>query len=143
MPLVTVSSIRPALFATVPSRDYLLFWQSGRFQPQRVVRFLDLTKDEVARIADVAPASVRFDRKAPRDLLERLTEVAAICTLVAEFFAGDVTKCSLWFRTPNPLLGEISPRDMIRLGENKKLRSLVMDAITAQSRAAAEADPRE
>jgi hypothetical protein len=132
--------MRPALFATIPSHDYLLFWQSGRFQPQRVVRFLDLTKDDVARIAQVAPASVRFDRKAPRDLLERLTEVAATCTLVAEFFAGDVTRCSLWFRTPNPLLGEASPRDMIRLGENKKLRALVMDAIKEQSPAAPDAD---
>ena len=107
-----------------------------------MVRFLDLTNDDVARIAEVAPASVRFDRKAPRDLLERLTEVAAICTLVAEFFAGDATKCALWFRTPNPLLGEISPRDMIRLGENRKLRSLVMDAITAQSRAAVDSNSR-
>jgi hypothetical protein len=141
--MVIASTVRPSLFATVPSRDYLLFWQSGRFQPQRVARFLDLTRDDVARISGVAAASVRFDRKAPRDLLERLTEVAAICTLVAEFFAGDVTKCALWFRTPNPLLGEISPRDMIRLGENEKLRSLVMGAISAQSRAAADAEPRE
>jgi hypothetical protein len=100
-----------------------------------VVRFLDLTKDDVARLAGVAPASVRFDRKAPRDLLERLTEVAATCTLVAEFFAGDATKCALWFRTPNPLLGEISPREMIRLGETKKLRGFIMDAIAEQSRA--------
>jgi predicted nucleotidyltransferase len=119
---------RSALFATIPARDYLLFWRGGRLQLQRVVRFLGLSKSEVARISGVAAASVRFDRKAPRDLHERFTEIAATCTLVAEFFQGDVIKTSLWFKTVNPLLGDISPRDMIALGRHGTLRRFVMDA---------------
>jgi predicted nucleotidyltransferase len=118
-----------SLFSMIPSRDYLQFWQSGRFHPQRVVRFLRLTKAEVVRLAEVAPSSVRFDRKIPRILSDRLSEVAATCTLVAEFFEGNVTKTALWFKTLNPMLGDISPRDMIAHGHHEKLRRFVVSAL--------------
>jgi len=120
---------RSMLFRTVPEHDYLNFWPGSQFDPQHVVRFLELSKPDVAKIASVAPSSVRFDQKIPRDVLERLTEIANVCGLVAQFFQGDVTKTSLWFRTKNPLLGNISPRDMIRYGRYEKLRRFVMDAL--------------
>lgn len=118
-----------ALFSTVPAHDYLQFWQSGRFQPQRVVRFLALSKEDVAQLAGVAASSVRFDRKAPRDLTERLSEIAATCTLVAQFFEGNAIKTELWFRTGNPLMGDVSPRDMIRSGAHQRLRRFVLNAL--------------
>ncbi len=132
-----MNATRSTLFSTVPSHDYMQFWQAGRFQPQRVVRFLSLTKEEVSRLAGIATSSVRFDRKAPRDLIERLTEVAATCTLVAEFFAGNTVKTTLWFKTPNPLLGDASPGDMIRLGQHDKLRRFVLDALAKEPSASA------
>jgi hypothetical protein len=93
------------------------------------MRFLELRKPDVAKIAGVAPSSVRFDQKIPKDVLDRLMEIANICGLVAQFFEGDVAKTALWFRTKNPLLGNISPRDMIRYGRYEKLRRFVMDAL--------------
>jgi uncharacterized protein (DUF2384 family) len=127
-----MNASRSGLFSTVPSHDYLQFWQAGRFQPQRVARFLNLSKEEVSRLAGIATSSVRFDRKAPRDLVERLMEVAATCTLVAGFFAGNTVKTTLWFKTPNPLLGDVSPGDMIRLGRHDRLRRLVLDALAEE-----------
>jgi hypothetical protein len=56
-----MSTPRALLFKTVPERDYLQFWQNDTFEPQRVARFLDLTKADVAKVANVASASVRFD----------------------------------------------------------------------------------
>jgi hypothetical protein len=117
------------LFKTVPERDYLQFWANGHFEPQRVARFLDLTKADVAKVADVASTSVRFDQKIPKDVLERFLEIANVCGLVAQFFNGDVVKTGLWFRTKNPLLGNLSPRDMIRYGRYEKLRRFVMEAL--------------
>jgi hypothetical protein len=58
-----------------------------------------------------------------------MTEIAVICALLAQFFQGNVTKTYLWFQTENPLLGNISPRDMVRYGRHKKLRRIVMDAL--------------
>lgn len=118
-----------ALFETIAERDHLQFWQAGRFQPQRVVRFLGLTKSEVAVLACVAPSSVRYDEKAPRGLRERLTEIAGICELVAEAFAGNAAKTALWFKTPNPQLQNRAPRDLIRMRQHEQLGLLVMQAI--------------
>jgi hypothetical protein len=120
---------RTMLFRTVPQHDYLNFWPGSQFDPQRVVRFLELSKPDVAKIASVAPSSVRFDQKIPKDVLERLMEIANVGGLVAQFFQGDAAKTALWFRTKNPLLGNISPRDMIRYGRYDKLRRFVMEAL--------------
>jgi hypothetical protein len=124
-----MSTPRALLFNTVPERDCLQFWQNDTFEPQRVARFLDLTKADVAKVANVASASVRFDQKTPKDVLDRFLQIANVCGLVAQFFNGDVVKTSLWFRTKNPLLGNLSPRDMIRYGRYEKLRRFVMDAL--------------
>lgn len=135
----------PALFCTVPTHDYLQLWQAGRFQPQRVARFLGFGKEDVAQLAGIAVSSVRYDRKAPRDLIERLTDVAATCTLVAQFFVGNTTKTVLWFKARNPLLGDVSPRDMIRSGRHDELRRHVLEALgnvaMRSSEAPAEASP--
>jgi hypothetical protein len=120
---------QPGLFRSVHDRDHLGFWADQTLKAREVVDFLQLKKPDVAKVAGVAPASVRFDHKMPREVHERLEEIANICALVAEFFAGDVTKTALWFRTRNPLLGDISPRDMIRFGRYGKLRQFVMEAL--------------
>ncbi len=120
----------PALFSTVPAHDYLQFWQAGRFHPQRVVKFLNLAKEDVALVAGVSISSVRFDRKAPRDLIERLLDVASTCSLVAQFFEGNAIKTALWFKTANPTMGNASPREMIRSGRHDDLRRFVLEALS-------------
>src|SRR5881392_3427038 len=117
------------LFATVPDKDYLGFWADQTLNAREVVDFLDLNKRDVAKLAGVASASVRFDQKIPKEVLDRLKEIANICGLVAQFFGGDIAKTALWFKTVNPLLGNISPRDMIRYGRYEKLRHFVMSAL--------------
>ena len=121
---------QPRLFRSVRDRDYLGFWADQTLRAREVAEFLQLKKPDVAKVAGVAPASVRFDQKMPREVHERLEEIANICALVAEYFEGDVAKTALWFRTRNPMLGDISPRDMIRFGRYAKLRQFVMDALS-------------
>ena len=121
------------LLSTVPERDYLGFWADQTLKAREVVRFLGLDKKDVARLAGVAPAAVRIDQKIPKEVLDRLQEIANVCGLVAQFFAGDAAKTALWFRTANPLLGNISPRDMIRYGRDGKLRRFVMSALEEDS----------
>jgi hypothetical protein len=117
------------LFRTVPSQDHLGFWANETLNARGVADFLDLKKDDVAKVAGVAPTSVRFDQKIPKEVIDRLTEIANICGLVAQFFDGDSVKTALWFKTKNPLLGSISPRDMIRFGRYERLRQFVMEAL--------------
>jgi hypothetical protein len=54
------------VFRTIADRDYLEFGSGESFNPHRVARFLELSKSEVAKVAGVAPASMRFDQKMPK-----------------------------------------------------------------------------
>jgi len=62
--------------------------------------------------------------------MQRLGEIANICEIVANHFRGDIKKTSLWFQIPNPILGTISPRDMIRVGLYRKLLNIVTETIS-------------
>jgi hypothetical protein len=48
--------------------------------------------------------------------------------LVAEYFKGDLEKTALWFKIDNPMLGDVSPREMIRAGRFKKLIKFIYNA---------------
>jgi hypothetical protein len=117
-----------ALFSTVHSKDILGFTTQGATDYQEVCKFLDFTKSDVAKIAGISEKSVRFEpKRVPAALVERFDQIANICQLVADHF-GDVHKTALWFKTSNPLLGGISPRDMLRYGRYKRLMQFIIDA---------------
>jgi len=120
---------RPGLFRTVAD-DALGFGQGARFQPKAVADWLDFSRDEVSRIASVAKSSVRWDESIPKQVQERLEEIGNVANMVAGIFDGDRAKTALWFRTKNPMLGDASPRDMVRLGRYERLRKFVVSAIS-------------
>lgn len=123
-----------ALFATVPQEDLLSFYHDDRLNPKSVADFLDLQNGDIAKLAGVAKSSVRFDDAIPRIVAERLEEIASICNTVATAFGGNAQKTALWFRTKNPMIGDLSPRDMIRFGRYDKLRRFVLTAIVDADR---------
>ena len=63
-------------------------------------------------------------------------ELEQLCEHVVGFFEGDVNRAALWFRLPNPLLGDLSPRDMIRYGRFARLREFVVEALAENAVAA-------
>jgi hypothetical protein len=63
-------------------------------------------------------------------------ELEQLCEQVVGFFEGDVNRAALWFRLPNPLLGDVSPRDMIRYGRYAKLQRFVVEALAEDAVAA-------
>ncbi|WP_350295757.1 hypothetical protein [Limnohabitans sp. Rim8] len=65
----------------------------------------------------------------PEPVRERLQEIAITINLVAKVFGGDVDKTVTWFKTRNPLLGDISPRDMVRLGRFERLRKFILASL--------------
>jgi antitoxin Xre/MbcA/ParS-like protein len=121
-------STRHSLFNTVSHQDSLKFWRGNRLDYQRVRDFVGFDTRDVSRMAGVAKSSVRYDDKAPKEVREHLESVANICNLVYQFFGNEV-KTKLWLQTPNPLLGDVSPRDMLRLGRYNKLLRFVTQAM--------------
>jgi len=123
------------LFNTVPKEDYLALFLAGGTDYQKVVKLLDFKKRDVARAANVSVESVRYDQKMPKDLEERVGEWAVALAIVAQYFK-DQQKTVLWFKTPNPLLGNIAPREMIRIGRFRKLHRFIMNALGENERSA-------
>ena len=119
----------PKLFRNVPTTDALqLFDDAGRLDVRKVVGLLNYKKEDVAVASEVPLASVRYDKNMPDALAERAREWATALNLVANFFK-DQHKTVLWFQLPNPLLGNISPRDMIRVGRFAKLLKFIQTAL--------------
>lgn len=117
-----------AIFNNVPRRHYLEFET-----PKNVVDFLDFNKNDVSKACNVSKESVRYDDKIQKVMQQRLDKIAIICGLVAEFFDGDTKKTAIWFHLKNSALGNISPRDMIRFGQFKKLHQFILAAINGET----------
>lgn len=118
------------LFNTVPE-DVLKFGRGAGFSPKAVSDLLNLKKEDVSRLSDVSVKSVRYDDAMPEQVRNRLEEIASTINMVAQQFEGDVEKTVAWFKARNPLLGDISPRDMIRLGRYDRLRKFIINAMIA------------
>lgn len=117
------------------ANDLLGFYSGGRTDYKRVADLAKLSKEDLGKIADVAKSSVRFDDAIPAAVAERLREIANIANLVAEYFNGDAQKVGLWFELPNPALGNVSPRTLIRGNRYKRLLNFVLDAREAEAAA--------
>ncbi len=117
-----------------PPVDHYNFLDHGKLKhPDKVVKFLDLKKKDVAKFSDIAESSIRYDLKIPKAAEERLFEVAILINLVWGFFK-DEDKTTLWFNISNPMLGYISPRDMIRMGQTKKLHKFIVNSLNSNKK---------
>lgn len=124
---------QPSLFRTVPN-DFLNLFPEGVVDGQKVIDFLNYKKNDVAVAANVPLNSIRYEpNRMPSELKERLQEWATALNLVEGFFK-DSQKTILWFSIPNPLLGGMSPRDMIRVGRFKKLLNFIQTALDENQR---------
>ncbi|UJJ52664.1 MULTISPECIES: hypothetical protein [Rhodanobacter] len=95
-----------------PKRDYLSFGCGAQFHPDRVLQFLQISTEDTPLVVDY----------------DQLNELGNACNLVAEFFGGDVDKAAKWFSVSNPLLGDISPQDMVRSGRVDRLVRFIANA---------------
>lgn len=121
------------IFANVPQSNHLHFLDGGASYPKKVAEFLKLTQEDVAHAVGVARSTVRYDERISPEVEQRLMEIGTICEIVANYFKGDVQKAALWFTMTNPLLGNVSPRDLIRFGRYKKLMQFVLNSIAGNT----------
>lgn len=116
------------------SRDHLkLFKDDGRPDGEKIVKFLDYKRNDVSLATNLPLKSIHYDNKIPHELEKRFKEWAVLLNLVAGFMS-DPKKTTLWFDIPNPLLGGISPKEMIKFGRFKKLRDVIQNALEENNR---------
>ena len=123
----------PALFGTIPAKDRFEVFDGAKPRAERVVELLDYKKDDVAAATGVAKSSIRYDERMPDELRARIREWAIALNLVASFF-DDEDKALLWFQIPNPMLGNVAPRDMIRIGRFNRLLKFIQTALSENRR---------
>ena len=128
-----MSALSHDIFSNIPKEDYLSLLNKGEAKASKVIDFVGFKKDDVAKATGVPQSSIRYDERMPQILKDRLREWANLLNLVAQFFEGDVAKTTLWFKTSNPILGNIAPRDMIRFGRYQKLLKFILSALSATS----------
>jgi hypothetical protein len=68
-------------------------------------------------------------KNSPEFTKEMIAEVESTFYHVEKFFDSDVVKTILWFNTKNPMLGDIAPMDLIRLGKYEKLNKFVTSSL--------------
>ena len=102
-----------------------------KFNAKKVSDILNFKKEDVSKLASVSVRSVRYDDAIPEQVRDRLEEIALTINMVAQVFGSDAEKTVTWFKARNPLLGDISPRDMIRLGRYERLRKFILNARTS------------
>jgi hypothetical protein len=108
--------------------DHLALFSGATIYYKRIAEIAGLSRADLARSAEVKKSSVRFDEKIPITVADRLLEAGTIQNLVAGYFRGDALEVRLWFMLPNAELGNISPRDMIRIWRGQKLLNFVLEA---------------
>jgi uncharacterized protein (DUF2384 family) len=124
---------QPPELQTISENDYLQLFKNEVLDAKKVIELLQYKKEDISVAANVPLDSVRYDQKMPSELKERITEWAGVLNLVASFFK-DEEKTVLWFCTPNPLLGGMSPRDMIRVGRFNKLLNFIQSLLNENQR---------
>ncbi|MBN20375.1 MAG: hypothetical protein CL678_03730 [Bdellovibrionaceae bacterium] len=117
-------------FKSVPPNDYFgLFGPEGQPDAQKITDLLRYRRKDVSVASDIPLNKVRLEpTRIPRELLERVAEWGVALNLVGNFFK-DKKKTILWFQTPNPMLGNMSPREMIKVGRFKKLLTFIQTAL--------------
>ena len=63
-----------------------------------------------------------------------MSEVHEVVDLLRIFFDRDPKKIHAWLNSKNPMLGDISPMQMIHLGREKKLLEFVRSALAENER---------
>lgn len=123
-------SASPGLFTNVPEDHLNLLTKNGTADAEKVARFLGLKRNEVSKAMGVPLASVRYDSRLPKLVAERMLEWAILFNRVATHFEGDAKRTALWFSVPNPMFGNMSPKNMLRYGRYRKLIKFVNHALS-------------
>lgn len=121
------------LFDSVPE-DLFQFGHGVAFMPRKVSHLLGFKIEDVSHLASVSAKSVRYDDALPDQVRERLEDIATTINLVARVLDGGLDKTLALFKTRPPFLGDIAPREMIRLGRYERLRKFIIHAMNEQSK---------
>ena len=116
---------QPLIFNTVPQNDVFGLYNKGKIQYKEVANTLKFNRKQISKASRIAVSSVRYENnKIPEKLKTFLANMAWLL-YVTHTYLKDKNKVIQWIETPNPICGGFSPKDMICMGQYKKLVRIV------------------
>lgn len=124
-----------SLFESIPKKDYCNLFAGAHPKPKEVMNILNYSKKDLAVATGFPASAIRYDQRMNSEIENRLKEWATAINLVASYFK-DVDRTMIWFQTRNPLLGNVSPADMIKMGRFPKLLRFIQLALDENRKSA-------
>ncbi|MBC6415358.1 MAG: hypothetical protein GDA46_03090 [Bdellovibrionales bacterium] len=118
------------IFNTVPKKDVFGFYNhKGKIQYKKVANLLNFNRKEISKAVRISISSVRYEEnKIPNKMKEFSTAMIWLIHVTYEHLK-DENKMIQWIDSPNPICGGFSPKDMICMGQYKKLVKIVSSYI--------------
>lgn len=121
-------AIKESVFSSLPD-DVCGLFENGLPNGKKVADILEFKRKDIAEAARLPESSIRFEtNRMPDELKDRMREWAIAINLVGNFF-HDPDKTHLWFQVSNPMFGNMTPKDMIRIGRFKKLLAYIQQSL--------------
>ena len=125
---MSAESTAEVIYIETVLNDDLHLFTDKVVNEQMLINFLGLTVEDISKFTGVPKADIIVDSKTSIITSEKLHAIAIMCQKISDFYQGDGESVVDWFQFANPLLGNISPTDMIRFGRLDKL-SLFIDRL--------------
>jgi len=120
---------QPHIFNTVSQNNVFGLCDKGKYKYKEIVKTFDFTRKEISKAARVSIDSVRYEENRIPDKVKDFLEQIVWLLNVTHEHLKDKDKVIQWFNSPNPVCGGYSPRDMICMGQYKKLVKIVASYI--------------
>ena len=119
------TQVQPDIFNTVPKDDIFGVYHKGKVQYKKVANALNFNRKDISKAARVSVNSVRYEEnKIPDKMRDFLTSMVWLLHVTHKHLK-DENKVIQWVNSPNPICGGFSPKDMICMGQYKKLIRIV------------------
>ena len=101
-----------------------LFDKEGKVQIDKVMDFMDISREELAGAFGLTGDQLRPEKIAPRTQ-EIMEELAGSIEYVADIFSGHEGKTRKWFNLPNVHFGGSTPKKIIINGRFRRVKSFI------------------
>ena len=117
----------PPIFNTVPKNDIFGLYNKnkGHLKYQAVANTINFNRQEVSKATRININAVKYKEDEIPDKIKEFFISITWLLHTTHTYLKDKDKVIKWLDSPNPACGGYSPKDMIRMGQYKKLVRIV------------------
>ena len=117
--------IQPQIFNTVAKKNIFNLYNNNKIDYQAVADKMNFNRQEVAKAVRIDLSSVKYEETKIPDEMKVFFQAMILLLNTTHQYLQDENKVIQWLDAPNTSCGGYSPKDMIRMGQYKKLVNIV------------------